>query len=117
MVEPKPDGVEIPESYDWEELTPYQRYYYKNRESEKERTSSRRDELKKWMRELKDGLECHRCGYGDHPAAIVFHHPGDKREEVGRMVDNGFSKKSIRDEIEKCETLCANCHRIVHNGD
>ena len=32
------------------------------------------------------------------------------------MASHGYSKKKIIKEIEKCDTLCANCHRIEHYG-
>jgi hypothetical protein len=116
MVEPKPDGVDIPGGYDWEEMTPYQRYYYKNREEERERVVERKESLRKWYRELKETLECESCGYDEHPAAIDFHHTGDKEEGVGSMVNEGYSRQSIKEEIERCKVLCANCHRVVHSG-
>jgi hypothetical protein len=28
------------------------------------------------------------------------------------MIHDGFSWKAIKKEIEKCEVVCANCHRI-----
>ena len=31
-IQPKPDEVELPDGYVWEELNPQQRWYYKNRE-------------------------------------------------------------------------------------
>jgi len=31
------------------------------------------------------------------------------------MVVNGYSKASIREEIERCIVLCANCHRLEHH--
>ncbi len=33
---------------------------------------------------------------------------------VGRMVTFGYGKDALRDEIAKCDVLCANCHRMVH---
>ena len=30
------------------------------------------------------------------------------------MIHDGFSWKAIMKEIQKCEIVCANCHRIEH---
>jgi hypothetical protein len=38
----------------------------------------------------------------------------EKRDDVSRLVARGFARERIRDEIEKCEVLCANCHRKEH---
>jgi len=35
-----------------------------------------------------------------------------KIANISKMVHAGKSLKSIKDEINKCEVLCANCHRI-----
>ena len=43
-------------------------------------------------------------------------HLRDKKYNVSRMVHDGFSCKAIKKEIEKCQVVCANCHRIrTHN--
>jgi cytochrome c553 len=31
------------------------------------------------------------------------------------MVNHGYSKRRIREEIERCVVLCANCHRKTHD--
>ena len=33
---------------------------------------------------------------------------------VCEMVTYGYSKDKLRDEMDKCELLCANCHRKEH---
>jgi len=33
---------------------------------------------------------------------------------VGKLITNGFGKDRLREEIEKCIVLCANCHRKEH---
>jgi phenylalanyl-tRNA synthetase alpha subunit len=36
----------------------------------------------------------------------------NKKYNVSRMIHDGFSWKAIKKEIEKCEVVCANCHRV-----
>lgn len=115
-VQPKPDWVEIPEGTEWEELTGQQRWYYKNRQHRISVKEKRRQSLHRWFYELKrDEFECARCGES-RPPALDFHHPGEKDQSVSEMVNNGYSKASIRAEIDRCLVLCANCHRREHNS-
>ena len=114
-VEPKPEDLDIPEDKNWEELSPYQRYYYKNREKEKQRTKERTKKLKQWFRNYKSNFNCQRCGES-HQACIDFHHPEEKSKGVTELVSrNNTSKERIKREIEKCMPLCANCHRKEHS--
>lgn len=62
------------------------------------------------------GGECVGCGYNDinHPEVFDFHHidPSKKDFSVGRQTK---SFDSMKNELDKCDLLCANCHRIKHN--
>lgn len=69
-----------------------------------------------WFKELKGTLRCCKCGF-NHPAALQFHHIGEKSAEVGRLVNLGKPVDTIMKEISKCEVLCANCHAIVHHEE
>jgi hypothetical protein len=53
---------------------------------------------------------CSRCGESD-VRVLEFHHVGEKDLAVAAMVSGGFSVERIQAEIDKCEVLCANCHR------
>ncbi|PSP79355.1 HNH endonuclease [Halobacteriales archaeon QS_1_68_20] len=113
-VEPKPEDVEMPDDVDWEDLTGQQRWYYKNREARIERKDRRRRELRAWLHEFKhDECECANCGEGRH-ACLDFHHPGEKDLSVSDMIAYGYSRERIREEIQRCVVLCANCHRVEH---
>lgn len=115
-VSEKPDDIELPEDKVWDELSSYQRYYYRNRNSEKHRSKRRKRALKKWFKKIKRDLECERCGES-HPACLDFHHKGEKENGVAELVnEKRASKERIRQEIDKCEVLCANCHRKHHSG-
>lgn len=76
----------------------------------------KRRELTLWLREYRAEVGCAHCD--EHRAACLdFHHldPEQKLMGVIRMVQYGYSKESILREIEKCEVVCANCHRILHD--
>jgi hypothetical protein len=113
-VEPKPKDVELPDGSEWEDLSPQQRWYHKNREHRIEVKEARRNEIKQWFHELKrTELACARCGE-ENPPALDFHHSGEKEANVSSMVNDGYSKERIRREMNRCTVLCANCHRIQH---
>jgi hypothetical protein len=113
-IEPKPDCVELPEDKEWETLSGQQRWYYKNRDWRQEVKNQRKARLRRWLYEYKrDECECTQCGES-HPACLDFHHVGEKTMDISRMVNHGFSRESIREEMDSCVTICANCHRKEH---
>jgi hypothetical protein len=112
---PKPDDVELPDGVEWASLTANQRWYYKNREYDLERREQRRQALQSWVRDQKAASDgCERCDE-THPATLEYHHPGEKFKSISRMVRDGHSRERMRAEMAKCELLCANCHRKLHD--
>ena len=63
---------------------------------------------------IKDYLRthpCKDCGEKD-PNVLDFHHVrGIKCFAIARAISAGYAEDTIMEEIEKCEILCANCHR------
>ena len=57
---------------------------------------------------------CVDCGNTDI-RVLEFDHQHSKKYLVSRMVSSGYSLKTIKNEIEKCEVVCANCHKIRTN--
>lgn len=94
-------------------LTYRREWYTKNKKSEINHVKKRKAKIKKWFKEYKNNLSCKKCGE-NHPATIDFHHKKDKENQVAQMVHWGYSIDKIKNEIEKCQVLCANCHRKVH---
>ncbi|AQL42746.1 hypothetical protein BV210_08500 [Halorientalis sp. IM1011] len=115
-VEPKPDGVDLPEGLVWDELSQDQRWHYRNREWNTERSLQRRRRLRLWVNEQKQERGCRECGEDD-PECLDFHHPvpAEKEMEVSTMITWGYGKDRLEPEIEKCTVLCANCHRKKHH--
>lgn len=62
---------------------------------------------------IKDGKPCADCGQTFDPVCMDFDHVrGDKNDNVGSMVARGVALDRIQAEIEKCDLVCSNCHRV-----
>jgi len=117
---------EVPEhvnktQQEWEELSYHAQYYYLNEERQenmRERQRERRNEKKELLSEKKSEEGCYFCGL-ENPVCLDFHHKNseEKKESVSRMADKDYSVELIELEIEKCEVICANCHRKLHAGE
>jgi hypothetical protein len=112
----KPDDVELPAGTQWTELSVDQRWHYRNRERNAERTRKRRARLRAWVSEQKRARGCRNCG-SDDPAELDFHHRDSDEKEmaIGEMVTYGYGTDALREEMAKCDVLCANCHRKTHH--
>lgn len=79
-----------------------------------ERTARRRGESKAFLVDYLRLHPCVDCGVSDIRVLDFDHRPGtDKRKDVMVMVKQGFSITKLRQEIEKCDVRCRNCHAIV----
>lgn len=66
-------------------------------------------EFQSWIDVLRDS-PCVDCGETFPPEAMDFDHVwGEKVKEIGQMWC--YSRDRVLAEIEKCELVCANCHR------
>tara|TARA_B100001564_G_scaffold1933_1_gene1726 strand:- start:15242 stop:15586 length:345 start_codon:yes stop_codon:yes gene_type:complete len=71
---------------------------------------------RKKMVEDAKSVPCERCG-DVHPFYVMdLHHrdPSTKTKGGVPYQMKAGSLKSLREEIDKCMVLCANCHRYVH---
>lgn len=65
------------------------------------------------------GNKCACCGNTFDDCCYDLHHinPEEKEFEVSQKNYNGAkSWLKIRDELKKCNLVCANCHRLIHAG-
>ena len=54
---------------------------------------------------------CADCGYAVDPVALDFDHVrGTKLGAVGSMLNQSWT--AILAEVDKCDVVCSNCHRI-----
>ena len=92
------------------------KYYQDNREHHKNVTSKRRKKTLKDVRiklfEYYKTHSCIICGEND-PIVLEFDHrvKESKTNDVSSLVYGGSGWSTIEKEIEKCDVMCANCHR------
>lgn len=81
---------------------------------QKQRIIERRNENAVWLAEYKVARGCVDCGYRGHAEALEFDHlPGfAKRADVAALLHRGKTRNQLLEEINKCELVCANCHRV-----
>ena len=78
----------------------------------RERTKAARETAREFVYQYLLAHPCEQCGEAD-PRVLEFHHIGDKDSDITRLVSGGWSIKRIQKEIDKCQVLCANCHRRI----
>jgi hypothetical protein len=91
----------------------YGRNYYADPET-RQRMLRQMAERNKSQREIISSIKldrgCVDCGYRLHPDALEFDHLRDKSFTISECRSRSIN--SLLAEIEKCEVVCANCHRI-----
>ena len=78
------------------------------KKSENRKVITKRNAL--YIREVFRQNPCKHCGETD-PVVLEFDHvdPKLKTKNVSEMIYNSLA--NLKSEIEKCQVLCANCHR------
>ena len=93
-------------------------YYSENYDAERIRLKRRQNEqrqvLEQYFREVK--TKCSRCGEGRF-AALDFHHkdPSTKEITLSEAFNRIWSLEKVKKEVNKCEVICSNCHRVEHS--
>jgi hypothetical protein len=67
--------------------------------------------------EYRGGMKCSRCGFDEPiPDCYAFHHrdPKTKDPSWNKMKTNNWTFEKIKEEIDKCDVVCHNCHSIIH---
>ena len=73
--------------------------------------------LKHLLVEYKGG-KCEKCGYNKCEGVLQFHHRNPQEKDFTlsqvNLNDTDFSIDKIKQEVDKCDLLCANCHFEEH---
>lgn len=87
------------------------RYYAAHREQALEKQRRHRAALKLHVNGIKASTPCTDCGVSYPYYVMDFDHVrGEKIGDLNRLVATG-RKALVLAEMEKCELVCANCHR------
>lgn len=92
------------------------RKYTDRREELIKAVAKRRRKIKTMAIEYKGG-KCQLCGYSKYQGALDLHHLNQKTKKFG-IADKGYTRSwnTVKEELDKCILVCANCHREVEAG-
>ncbi len=67
------------------------------------------------MYEYLSNATCKDCGEYDFAVLTFDHVTGKKKMSISQMAAQGYSIEAIREEMDKCEVVCFNCHMRREN--
>lgn len=88
------------------------KHYLANKAEYLKRNKIKRERLRQFLRNLKEAAPCPDCGVRYPYYVMEFDHQRDKLFNVGEYAANNNSWRVLKEEIAKCEIVCANCHRL-----
>lgn len=62
------------------------------------------------------GNMCNLCSYNKYNGALEFHHLNTNNKDFNISDLRTYSWEKLKNELDKCVLLCANCHREIHAG-
>jgi 5-methylcytosine-specific restriction endonuclease McrA len=79
-----------------------------------EAVKKRRKKIRQMAIKYKGG-QCELCGYDRCFEALEFHHQDSSKKDFS-ISSRGYTRSwdKVKEELDKCILLCANCHREVH---
>lgn len=90
----------------------YSNNIIKHREEVNKRKKSNRENNQIKLLELLKGKECTDCGTEDYKVFEFDHIEDNKFANISNLLSTGYRWEIIKKEIDKCEIVCANCHRL-----
>lgn len=61
------------------------------------------------------GGKCVHCGWSGNPFGFQFHHKNPSEKDFSIGAQSNRSWDIVKQELDKCELLCAICHEIEHS--
>ena len=72
------------------------------------------DKKRRYIQERLGEIRCERCGYDGYIGALAFHHRDPTVKENSINDVRGQKYERLKEELDKCDILCHNCHSEVH---
>jgi len=89
-------------------------HYKNNKNYYKEKAKNYTNDMRSLVNDYKKEKGCKYCSENRY-WVLEFHHLSEKEIEVSQLIKYCNIEKLIK-EIEKCEVVCANCHKDIHNN-
>jgi hypothetical protein len=101
----------VREEYKRKPIIEYRRSYARRRKYDSG-PNSRAAKRRALLAELKLERGCHDCGYRQHHVALDFDHRPGEMKSFSIALNLRLRWQTILAEVEKCDVVCSNCHRI-----
>jgi hypothetical protein len=90
------------------------KHYVENKRDYFDRSAELRRVLRKEVAHLKEASPCADCGNFYPHYVMDYDHLGEiqKVDSVSRLITIKAGRRAVMEEIEKCELVCSNCHRV-----
>ena len=87
------------------------RHYAANKQKYLDRNKKYRAAIQTYIRGIKEALPCNDCGK-NYPYYVMDFDHLERKENIISFLSASGRIGALKKEIEKCEIVCANCHRI-----
>ena len=81
------------------------------KEKNVQRTRDKRNKIRAYIQDYKQSHSCTDCKENYPYWMMDFDHLGDKKFNISNFQTKNTTLKAIQNEIQKCDVVCANCHR------
>lgn len=86
------------------------------KDCERLRQKQKNINFKKQCLDYKQQFCCELCGYDKSVVALDFHHIDSSKKDFTISSSKTINlNKRIKNELDKCQVLCSNCHRELHS--
>ena len=101
------------EAYKEKQRSYNRKYYLKNRFAQINRNSRKKKQISDYIKKYKEFRGCMDCNIKFPSYVLDLDHrdPSLKKFTPSRLSRNGSWDKMV-EELQKCDVVCANCHRI-----
>lgn len=98
------------------EFSIYENKRYRCKKCGVDAVNKRRRRIKEKAVEYKGG-KCEICSYNKNIGALQFHHLDPSKKDFA-ISHKGYSTNwdKVKQELDKCMLVCANCHFEIHNA-